>query len=106
MAMAERLHRRGRGLPEKARWASRSSPISEHDGSSVLQIVDVDGDGDEDVLFDLARTSTDSKRPVAYLRAYLGLLASSAGPGLEAAELRVSVTDVGEDGRPDLAIRR
>ena len=101
------------GLPEKARPVEELPDYLEHDGErAALRIVDVDGDGDEDVLgiwsedvdgFENAqwriyvmRATADRllpEKPTQVLR-------------FEAAELRVSVTDVDGDGRPDLAIRR
>lgn len=101
------------GLPERPTRVEQLPDYLEHDGErAALRIVDIDGDGDEDVLgiwsedvdgFENAqwriyvlRSSADRllpEKPTQVLR-------------FEAAEIRATVTDVDGDGRPDLAIRR
>ena len=100
------------GLPERPTRVEELPGYLEHDGErAALRIVDVDGDGDEDVLGiwseDVDGFANAQWRIYVMRSTAERLLPEKPSQVLrfEAAELRVSVTDVVE--RPaDLAVRR
>lgn len=101
------------GIPQRpTRVEDLPGYLEKDDQRAALRLVDVDGDGDQDVLGIWSEDVDGFKN--AQWRIYVmraepdRLLPEKPTQVLrfEAAELRVVVTDVDGDGRPDLAVRR
>lgn len=101
------------GIPERPTRVEELPAYLEKDKQrAALRLVDVDGDGDRDVLGIWTEDVDGFKNAqwrIFVMRAEKGRLLPAKPSQVmrfEAAELRVVVTDVDGDGRPDLAVRR